>query len=329
MDIQSTAMNSEPEVFPEEKKLSFNGNGGEYFTILIVNWLFTVITLGLYYPWAKARKLKYLYNATELNQTPFVFHGTGNEMFRGFIKAILILVIIYGLCFLLIYFNMLVPGIIVLYLGILAIIPLAIHGSYRYRMSRTSWSGIRMGYRGDRKKFSIIFFKGIFLTMITLGIYGAWFTMNLRNYLLNHVRLGSLSFKYQGKGGEYFLLNLKGYLLTIVTLGIYAFWWQKKLMDYYIDNLTVADEATGKKLTLKNKATGGGIAVLVITNILLFIFTLGLAYSWIVCRSLRFVFSNIAISGDVNLEKINQTEIDYKDATGEDLSDMLDFGFVI
>ena len=55
---------SEPIEASEEYEISFKGNGSEYFTIVIVNWLLTVITIGLYYPWAKARKLQYLYSAT-------------------------------------------------------------------------------------------------------------------------------------------------------------------------------------------------------------------------------------------------------------------------
>src|SRR3990167_1760278 len=99
--------------------------------------------------------------------------------------------------------------------------PLAIHGSYRYRMSRTSWRGIRFGYRGNRNELIKNFFTWIFYTIITLGIYGSWLAMNLRNYLLSNVKLGNIKFKYEGNGGDYFVLNLKGYFLTIITLGIY------------------------------------------------------------------------------------------------------------
>ena len=34
--------------------ISFTGSGSEYFRIWIVNLLLTFVTLGLYYPWAKA-----------------------------------------------------------------------------------------------------------------------------------------------------------------------------------------------------------------------------------------------------------------------------------
>jgi uncharacterized membrane protein YjgN (DUF898 family) len=82
--------------------------------------------------------------------------------------------------------GILVP--ILFYAGIFTILPLAIHGSYRYRMSRISWRGIRFGYRGDRNELIQNFCKWIFFTIITIGIYGPWMAINLRKYLLGNVR---------------------------------------------------------------------------------------------------------------------------------------------
>ncbi len=70
--------------------LAFFGKGSEFFKIQIVNAILTILTLGLYYPWAKEKTLKYLYSKNTFEATPFVFSGTGKEMFRGFIKAIAI-----------------------------------------------------------------------------------------------------------------------------------------------------------------------------------------------------------------------------------------------
>ena len=73
-------------------KLEFNGSGGAFFSVIMVNWLLTIVTLGFYYPWAKAKQLRYIYSATNLNSDSFSFHGTGKEMFKGFIKALLLFI---------------------------------------------------------------------------------------------------------------------------------------------------------------------------------------------------------------------------------------------
>ena len=117
------------------------------------------------------------------------------------------------------------------YLGFLALLPLAIHGSYRYRMSRTSWRGIRFGYRGDRKEFTLNFFKWILLTIVTLGFYSFWMSINMRRYVLGNVRFGDAEFNYSGDGNRLFLLYIK-VTFDYNNFGIYMFWWQKDLFDY-------------------------------------------------------------------------------------------------
>ena len=72
----------------ETRQVTFYGEGAKLFGIYIVNILLTLVTLGLYYPWARAALLKYMYEESEFEGSRFTFHGTGKEMFIGFIKAI-------------------------------------------------------------------------------------------------------------------------------------------------------------------------------------------------------------------------------------------------
>jgi uncharacterized membrane protein YjgN (DUF898 family) len=65
--------------------LVFTGNGGKFFGIWAVNIILTIITLGLYYPWAKIAIRKYIWNETSLKNDRFVFHGKGIEIFKGFL----------------------------------------------------------------------------------------------------------------------------------------------------------------------------------------------------------------------------------------------------
>ena len=58
------------------------------------------------------------------------------------------------------------------------------------------------------------------------------------------------------------------------------------------------------------------------------LFTLGLGTPWAIMRTMRFTYNNMDIIGDINADRLQQTEEEYKDATGEDFSDMLDLGFV-
>lgn len=308
---------------PKSYTLSFHGKGSEYFAIMIVNWLFSIITFGLYYPWARAKQLQYIYGNTALDDERFHFAGTGREMFRGFIMVILFyLGILVG--YSLITFALRSPGlaILFLYLAILAIIPFALHGSLKYRLSRTSYRGIRFGYRGDRMELTTIFIKGLLLTVVTLGIYGAWFFMSIRRYTHEHMRFGEVEFRNDASGLDWFLLNLKGYIFSILTLGIYIFWWQRNIFSFYYDNLKASkgDES----IEFRSTATAGGFFELIVVNFIIILFTFGLGFPWVVVRTQKFVCDSIQIEGNLNLDTIIQTEEQYKDATGEGAVDFFD-----
>ena len=351
--------NEQPKSF--QTTIKFFGKGSDYFGIIIVNWLLTLITLGIYYPWARARKIKYMYGATALNDDRFAFLGTGKEMFRGFVKVILFYIVLTGLLVVAQMYQMKNPmvfliAILLFYVIFIAIIPLIYHGAYRYRMSRTTWRGIRFGYRGSRKQLYIKFLKWAGLTIITFGIYSSWMRVNLRKYLLGNVRFGDAKFSYKGEGVDLFIINLKlagmvmaglfpaivagvvvavyagsaemSNLMPIILLFmylpalIYMFWYEKDIWNYYIDNIEIEKEE--QKIQLKSTVTGGGIFGLRIVNLLMTIFSLGLAYAWVEVRTRKYFTEHTHIKGDIDLDKITQTEEVYTDAMFEDAGDFFD-----
>jgi uncharacterized membrane protein YjgN (DUF898 family) len=304
-----------------------HGEGGKYFGILIVNLILTVLTLGLYYPWARAKNFEYLYGETEFAGSRFQFHGTGQEMFKGFIKALAILFVlggIYRLSILSENATFIVVGAFIYSVGIFTIIPLAIHGGLRYRLSRTSWRGIHMGYRGNLRELFGIYFKGVLLTILTLGIYSSWFQINITRYLLQHVRLGNCKFSYEGDGSEYFWLNVKGFFLTIITFGIYSFWYAKDLNHYFYNNVRLDQD--GEVSSLNSNLTAGDIFITGITNYFLIVFTLGIGTPWAILRQMRMTLNNLELVGPFNPDAVVQTEEDFSDATGDDMLDSLDIG---
>lgn len=310
------------------KKLHFNfkGSGSEYFGIEIGNWILTGITFGLYYPWAKANRLKYLYGNTYLDDSPFVFHGTGAEMFKGFIKAVLIIGSIYGfVLYATITENPTLVTIAmgVFYMALLILGPVAIHGSLRYRLSRTSWKTIHFGYRGKLGQLFKIFIKGFLLSILTLGIYTPWFQVELRRYILGHTRFGNVEFEFTGRGTELFIINLKAFFLIPLTLGIYTFWYMKEMYNFMITNTNLIHY--GKQVKMQSNISGSDLFVLLFINWLIVMVTGGLGAPFATIRTLEFMASNIEIEEGIYLDAIEQTEEDYKDATSDDIADMLEF----
>ncbi len=293
---------------------------------MIVNWLLTIVTFGFYYPWAKAKSLRYIWSQTALNDKRFSFSGTGMEMFKGFIKLVLMIVallVVYGLIstFVCPYFALLL-----LYLAILAIIPFGIHGSMSYMLSRSSYRGIRFGYRGDRNTLIKNYFKDLFLTVISFGIYGAWLSMNIRRYTHENIRYGDVEFENSSEGKEFFFILLKGYLLSIITLGIYLFWLERNIFNYYVNSISM--KRGNEQVRCYSTATAGGMFWLIMGNLLLVIFTLGLGGAWAEMRTYRFIWNNVKLEGDIDFESVHQTEEEYKNAFGEDALDFLDMNVI-
>ncbi|MBU2938451.1 DUF898 domain-containing protein [Lacinutrix sp. C3R15] len=305
---------------------SFLGKGSEYAIIFFKNLLLTILSLGLYYPWAKVEKLKYLYQATEFKGNRFTFHGTGKEVFKGFIKVYVLFVSLY----LFVIFatatemaGMAAIAVLVFYGAIILIIPLAIHGSARYRSSRSSWRGIHFKYFGSRKEMYQLCVKGFLLTIITFGIYGHWFQVNLKAYIAKHLKFGNITFNFTGDGLDLFLIHLKGVFLSYITFGIYSFWYMRELYQFNIQHIELYQGEERIKTTFNISA--GDVFSLIFVNAILIVFTLGLAAPWVATRTLAFFINNLALEGVFNEDDIQQEAIDdYDDAAGDDYLDFFD-----
>ncbi|NNC94012.1 MAG: DUF898 family protein [Chitinophagales bacterium] len=312
----------------QPQKIKFYGEWSKFLGIYIINIFLTIITIGIYYPWAKAAIFKYLWGETEFDNERFVFHGTGREMFIGFIKAIALfgsLTLLVGIAEMTENVVAIAIATFIFSIGFILLVPLAIHGALKYRSSRTSWKGIHAGYRGDRQELMKKFVAGLLLTILTLGLYGAWFINDIRKYLIDHLRFGSLEFKFNGKGVDFFLINLIGIALSILTAGIYIFWYARNIYRFYVNNLEVHQK--GSAINFESTATAGKIFKLIIPNILIILFTLGLGIPYAIIRYYRFIFDNANLQEYIDTNAIIQTEEDYRDATGEDLMDLMDIGF--
>ncbi len=302
------------------KKLSFHGDGTTFFVMSLVNLLLSSITLSIYSFWAIAKNKAYIYQNTEFAGSRFAFHGTGEEMFKGAIKAIGLLLGVGVVVFALAYYVSPV-SVLLFYIFLFLVAPYAIHGSLKYNLSKTSWRGIHMGYRGDLQEFTKLFYVEMLLTIITFGIYGSWASVKLQKYIMGNVRIGNVGFAFKGEGDKYFMLNLVGILLSAVTFGIYYPKYYSKNFNYLIDNTKIIQD--GNELHLKGTTTGTKVFMNFLLNVLLIVFTLGIAFPWVVLKEIKFVYENVEIDGDLNVDNIVQTEENYNNSTGDGLSQLL------
>jgi uncharacterized membrane protein YjgN (DUF898 family) len=310
---------------PATRRLIFHGSTGGLFGIQVVNMLLTLLTLGVYYFWGKARVRAYLMSGTELEGDRFAYHGTGRELLAGFLKGVAVFVVpvmllsvlpqIYG-----------APDEVtralatLLWLAGVLLVPVAMVGSRRYRLSRSSWRGIRFSFRGQVRPFVGIFVAGSILTSLTLGLYYPFFVTKRQEFMVAHAYFGSRKFDFDGRGRDLFRPFLVMILLFLPTLGLSWFWFSARRQRYFTEHTRFG--AT----RFRSEVTGGKLAWLTLSNLVVLVVTLGLAWSWTVVRGVRFTLRYTSLEGPLDVADVRQ-DSRAATTTGEGLAGLLDADF--
>lgn len=346
-------------VAPGAHALAFAGQGGSLFGIHLVNVFLTLVTVGVYYFWAKVRVRRYLLSQTEFEGDRFAYHGTGKELLVGFLRALGL----FGIPYVVLNVGPDLMGLDLLSRGLaglaLTIVTLAFIGyaqvaSRRYRLSRTSWRGIRFSFRGRIQEYVVLYLRGVLLTALTLGLYYPWFQIRRQAYLTAHAYFGNRAFGFDGRGGELarqlvvpvlgFVVFAVGWVLAVATqpsyalygehlglgilatvlglllaLGVSGIWVLARERRYLWNQTTFGDARFDCTIT------GWGLAVLKGINLVMLVGTLGLAWPWVAVRNVRFILDRLTLKGQLDPDSIVQ-DAKGATATGEGVSDLLDTG---
>jgi len=131
---------------PPTLPFKFSGKGGEYFKIWIVNFILSVLTLGIYSAWAKVRTNRYMYGNTSLENSAFEYHATPIQILKGRIIAIIALVL-----YVLLSNTFPIAGLV--FAGILAVLtPWAIWRSMQFNARMISYRNVRFSFHGMLKE---------------------------------------------------------------------------------------------------------------------------------------------------------------------------------
>ena len=303
------------------RRFGYHAQGGTLFGIRLVNALLTVVTLGIYYFWGKVSVRSYLYSETEFEGDRFAYHGTGKELFIGFLKASPFLLVIFVLpdLALLVSDSEVVAAIasLVVVVAIVVLVPIAMAGAQRYRLSRTSWRGIRFSFRGHTKEFLRSYFVGMLWLVLSLGFYGPYFEVRIRRFLVGYSRFGNTEFQYDGEGIDLFWQYVLAGILGVFTLGIYTAWFEAFRHRYHWGHTSFGTAR------FRSSLTGGKVLGVWAVNVLLLVFTLGIAWPWVDIRNTRMRLDSLTLEGELDLDSIQQ-EAQLAAATGEEVADFLD-----
>lgn len=337
----------------ENMPFEFRGNSLDYFKIWFVNVMLTIVTLGIYGPWAKVRNNHYIYGNTYLGDHSFEY--TANP-FRILIGR-LIVVSFYVFYFVASQLGFwLAAGI--LFVAFLLLLPLLIRQALVFRAKYTRFHGLSFRYTASVGEFYGFFLLHTFLNIITFFIIFPYTHSCFKKLVVNNTHYGDSSFFFNGAAGEFFfiyyikmmLLNMLiffvigllsavaagflgldlghgdsivSFIIVLYVLMVLASPAFRGAFDAWIGR-AVYNETSIKEYRMLNEWHALKLGWIYFGNFFAILFSLGLLYPWAKIRTIRYKLENTGFESlDLNAF-VGQAEQN-RNAIGEEAADFFDF----
>jgi len=296
----------------------YNGRAGTIFKIWFVTVLLNVVTLGIYSFWGKTRMRKYVASSCKLDDDNFEYTGTGKELFFGFIKAIPLFIIAFGplIAIDIIYKSEPPPWHLVSFVPLLYLYGVARFSATRYRLSRTTWRGVRGYVTGSAYGYGALAFWRMILNIISLGILIPYSDIIKHKKIIDQTYFGNIQAEYTATAGPLMATHIVTWLLAPFTIGISRFWYRAALIRHKMIGIYAGD------YRFKSDVTAFDLIKLNAGNMLIIIFTLGLGFPFVIQRNMKFFAFHIFIGGDLQTSTVKQIATPPA-GVGEGLDDIL------
>ncbi len=199
----------------------FKATGGQYFSTVIFHLgLFSLVTLGLYFPWALVRLFKLKASHATIQGKKTTFSGTGGQFF---VRLLL---------------N-----------GLLTIITLGFYGPwafchvFRWKADHTLVEGLPSQFTGTGGAlFGLYLFHLILLPMVTFGFYYLVGMYRFHAWKEEHTLYGGKSTSFGAGLGEYVKICLLTWVLNSITFALFTPWSLCMLYRWQMGGLAVGDK---------------------------------------------------------------------------------------
>jgi uncharacterized membrane protein YjgN (DUF898 family) len=342
---------------------TFTGTWREFLPIALTNLLLTVVTLGIYRFWAKARERRYLWSRTHFIDDHLEWTGTGTEMFIGFLLVMLVLlpfllVFQFGVQALILRGETAPAALLMLFVygGIFHLVGVGQFRALRYRLSRTWWHGIRGGSFQPGWSYGFKFMWKMIVGYLPASLLVPWSMVSLWNDRWNEMSFGphriEAAADTDGLFGRWLLIYLAvfvGFIAALavglgvggatgsVTSGIAA-----GVLGFLALYVVIGVASLAYYSAYYRKVVGatsfGGLGFefragtldwfkLILGNIALVLLTLGLGLVFIGYRNWSFFVRHMEATGEINLDELTQSAT-MAGSDAEGLADAFDIGAI-
>lgn len=294
--------------------------------IVLGNLVLTLATLGLYAPWGRVRVRRYLWSSTTVAGEPLDYTGTGGELLRG---ALLALLLVVGPV---IVAEALVDDVLLgengrgvgrtaggLVLGYLA--GVGVYRAQRYRLRRTLWSGLGGTMRDRGWAYGALAYLGLIHVALSLGLTRPLYDRSLARAWYPTIELAGVPVRLDDGFRPPWRRWLLCWLLAIPTLGTSLAWYGSAFWR------RLAEHVGWAGLRFRCTGTGGLYLWLNVGNLLILALSLGLLAPLAALRSWRFWCRHLEPHGTLDIARLHAVEGDLE-RSGEGLASMLDAGAI-
>jgi len=321
--------------------VEFTGNGSEYFKIWLVNIILTILTLGIYSPWAKVRRKQYFYGSTRLKGASFEYLAAPSKILKG--RLILV-----GFIALNSLANNFIPIVgTILGLVFLVLFPWLVVRSLAFNARNSATRNIRFGFSGTVKEAAMVYVLWPFVAVLTLGILFPYVYFRQKKFIVENSSYGTTKFKFSATAKDYYrmffsaaiplLIGLAamaavGFMLPrqfsiagafiALTLYLYLFaFYSVKTTNLLYNSSRLGPHRLESTMQIRPYLS------LIITNSLATALTLGLFHPWAKIRAMRYKLHHLALKARGDLDGFVAGEQAQVSALGEEAADFFDIDF--
>lgn len=349
LPVTPIILNKDVDMISRTWRFAFQGSGMEYFKIWITNLFLTIITLTLYAPWAKVRRLRYFYGNTYLNRRKFDFTGVPIRILYGRILALVLYAVFawisqlsletYAITFVVVFF----------------VAPWVVRSSHRFMARNSKYGNGRFYFSATMGNTYWVFLCCILITVFSLGLLLPIALLWFKRYQLNHLHVGQLPFRLTASVGEFFIAIIlpvvlfMGSLLAAITLFVIAFTtgdlagalfmlavglymvailYLGPLIQGYLFKAIWSNVKIGNS-QMRTDVSPWRFAWIQVTNSIAIILSLGLLFAWASVRIHRYKVESLSVEFYDDPQQLYNIAQQDHHALGEELADIFDLDISI
>lgn len=322
----------------------FSGESLAYLKLWLVNLLLSIVTLGIYSAWAKVRNNQYLFGHTSVEGHRLQYLATPMQILRGRMIAVLVFAAYLVL-------SSLNPALsILMTLLFLIAMPWLILQGLRFTLRMTAYRNVRFSFDASYGGILVHFILLPLIGVFTLYLAMPWVIQRIQKFIYDNVSYGGLRFSLPSSAGYYYKVILlcllvvigAGVILAVLMGGIFigdanpelilplfallmflnfaiAGLYQSMIRNHIMNCLHL-----GTLVSFRSNLNPLSFTWLMLTNALLLILTLGLAYPVTQIRKNRMLADATEVQLQEGIDQLVNTVASSDSAIGEEAAGLFD-----